>query len=410
MPDHRPYQGVGTLVTHLGEYDNPYYAHVMPIYQSATFYFPDVDAGAATFRGEQEGYIYTRLGNPNADLLARKIAALEGQDILRAQPDRSDRDLVSGLVFASGMAAISTAIMARARAGDTIIAQAAVYGNTYLILQNIAPRLGLQVMWVSDPTPDGWQMAFEDHPGAVMAYAESPVNPTMAITDLSAVAGIAHRHGAWLYVDNTFATPYCQRPLALGADVVLHSTTKYLTGHGAVIGGAVVSTHLDFIRGDLLYHLKYLGSTPSPFDCWLTNQGLKTFQLRMQRHCENAMQVAQFLESHPQVVAVHYPGLASHPGNAIAYRQMTAFGGMLSFELCGGYAAGVALMNRVRVATLAVSLGNLDTLIQHPASMTHSSVPRQEREQMGISDGLVRLSVGIEDIDDLLNDLDQALS
>lgn len=410
MPEHRPYQGAGTLVTHLGEYNNPYYAHVMPIYQSATFCFPDVDTGAATFRGEQEGYIYTRLGNPNTDLLARKIAALEGLELLRSHPDRSDRDLVAGLVFASGMAAISTAIMARARAGDTIIAQAAVYGNTYLILQNIAPRLGLRVVWVSDPSPKGWQVALADHPEAVLLYAESPVNPTMAVVDLAAAAELAHQHSAWLYVDNTFATPYCQRPLALGADVVLHSTTKYLTGHGAVIGGAVASTQLDFMRGDLLYQLKYLGSTPSPFDCWLTNQGLKTFQLRMQRHCENATRVAQFLDNHQQVAAVHYPGLASHPGHAVACRQMAAFGGMLSFELRGGYAAGVSLMNKVRVATLAVSLGNLDTLIQHPASMTHSTVPRLEREQMGISDGLVRLSVGIEDIDDLLNDLDQALS
>jgi methionine-gamma-lyase len=401
--------GMGTLVTHLGENQNPYFAHVMPLYQSAAFCFPDAQSGAEIFAGQQPGYIYSRLGNPNHDLLAQKIAALEAFDLLAREPASSLDETAAGLVFSSGMAAITTLLMALAKSGDTVIVQRAVYGNTFLVLQNILPRMGIQVVWVDDPTPAAWEEAFSHHPGAVLAYAESPVNPVMAITDLSAAADIAHRHGAWLLVDNTFATPYCQRPLTLGADIVLHSTTKYLTGHGAVVGGAAVSRHVDFIHTKAAYLLKYMGAIASPFDTWLTNLGLKTFEVRMERHCANAMQVARFLASHPKVAAVYYPGLESHPGYPTARQQMTSFGGMLSFELKGGLAAGEMLMNRVRVATLAVSLGNVDTLIQHPASMTHSSVPAAERQHMGITDGLVRLSVGIENVPDLIADLEQGL-
>jgi methionine-gamma-lyase len=210
-------------------------------------------------------------------------------------------------------------------------------------------------------------------------------------------------------VDNTFASPYCQRPLTLGCDVIIHSTTKYICGHGLIIGGAVVSHHPEFVSGPLYSTLKILGGNPSPFDCWLANIGLKTFELRMQRHCENAMQVAQFLESHAAVARVFYPGLPSHPDYAIAKKQMHAFGGMITFELKGGLQAGETMMNHVHLATLAVSLGNVDTLIQHPASMTHSAVPRADREHAGITDGMVRLSVGVEDVEDILADLDQAM-
>lgn len=402
--------GMGTLVTHLGENQNPYFAHVMPLYQSAAFCFPDVQSGVEIFAGQQPGYIYSRLGNPNHDLLAQKIAALEAYDLLAGDPSTSLDETAAGLVFSSGMAAINALLLALAKSGDTVIVQRAVYGNIFLVMHNILPRLGIQAVWVDDPTPTAWEDAFSRHPGAVLAYAESPVNPAMAITDLSATADVAHRHGAWLLVDNTFATPYCQRPLALGADVVLHSTTKYLTGNGAVVGGAAVSRHVEFMHTKAAYLLKYMGAVASPFDTWLTNLGLKTFEVRMERHCTNAMQLAQYLSGHPKVAAVYYPGLESHPGHTTARQQMTSFGGMLSFELKGGFAAGEMLMNRVRVATLAVSLGNVDTLIQHPASMTHSSVPAAERQQMGITDGLVRLSVGIENIQDLIADLEQGLA
>jgi methionine-gamma-lyase len=313
-------------------------------------------------------------------------------------------------VFATGMAAITTSILARVKAGNTIIAQEALYAATFTFLDQIASRLGINVIWLHDLHPQAWERAFEQHPEAVLAYVETPANPTMAIVDLSAVVEIAHRHNAWVFVDNTFASPFAQRPLSLGADVVLHSTTKYLSGHGTIVGGAAVSRHVDWVKGPLTSLLKTLGGTAAPFDCWLTNLGLRTFELRMQRHCENAMQVAGYLEDHPKVARVYYPGLESHPDHKLAKKQMHAFGGMISFELKGGLPAGEALLNHVKMMTLAVSLGNTDTLIQHPASMTHANVPREERLKVGITDGLVRLSVGVENIEDILNDLDQALA
>ena len=243
----------------------------------------------------------------------------------------------------------------------------------------------------------------------MLAYAESPSNPTMAIVDLREAARVAHEHGAWLVVDNTFASPVCQRPLTLGADIVVHSTTKYLTGHGLMIGGAVVSTQLEFMKNELNSILKNLGANVSPFEAWLANTGLKTLEIRMQRHCENAQKVAEFLEGHPAVARVWYPGLPSHPDHELAKKQMTGFGGMISFELKGGLEAGKQMMNRVQLCTLVVSLGNTDTLIQHPASMTHSTLTPEIRNEMGLTDGLVRLSVGIENVEDIITDLDQAM-
>ncbi len=403
--------GMSTLAVHVDEGKDPNHAHVTPIYQTSTFSFPDVATGARLFAGEGEGYIYTRLGNPNARHLAHKIAALEGYDLLRQNPDKPLTEVVDGWVLATGMAAVSTALVSRAKAGDTIIVQEVVYGGTFGFLANVlAPRLGINVAWVKGDDCESWEKAFKEHPNAPLAYAESPANPSMDITDIACVAEIAHRHGAWLFVDNTFATPYCQRPLSLGADVVIHSTTKYITGHGVVVGGAVVSHHLDYIHGSFKTALTSMGTSPSPFDTWLTNLGLKTFEVRMQRHCENAMKIAQFLESHPKVAKVMYPGLESFPGHEIAKKQMRCYSGMISFELKGGLEAGVKLMEGVRLATLAVSLGNVDTLIEHPASMTHAKVPREEREAIGITDGLVRLSVGIENVEDIIADLEEALA
>ncbi|NTV35656.1 MAG: methionine gamma-lyase, partial [Anaerolineaceae bacterium] len=250
--------------------------------------------------------------------------------------------------------------------------------------------------------------AFSQNPEAVAAYIETPVNPTMAVVDIARISEIAHRYGAWVIADNTFATPFCQRPLTLGADVVVHSTTKYISGHGLTIGGAVVSRHVNFINNELNGMLKMLGGVCSPMDAWLANNGLKTFELRMQRHCDNGLQIARYLEQHPAVEHVYYPGLPGHPDHELAKRQMLAFGGMLSFELKGGLRAGEDLMNRIKVMTLAVSLGNVDTLIQHPATMSHSNVPRDVRIKAGLSDGLVRLSVGIENCEDLIADFEQA--
>ncbi len=409
-----PHHGLSTLVNHAGKTDHPLnaqHAHLTPIFQTSTFDFPDVDTGAAIIHdGPQRGYYYTRIANPNADELAYKIAYLEGLDLLRRDPTADPKTVVAGKVFASGMAAISAVIMGRCRAGDSLIVQHAIYGNAFNFINRIISQLGIKVVWLEDTRPEAWQAAFAANPGCKLAYAESPSNPTMKVVDLRQIAEVAHQHGVWLAVDNTFATPYCQRPLSLGADIVVHSTTKYLSGHGALIGGAVVSRHPEFMAAAVQDMLVHLGGVPSPFDCWLAGLGLRTFELRMDRHCDNAEAVASFLSQHPKVAAVYYPGLESFEGYDLVCQQMQRYGGMLSFELRGGYQAGVTLLENVHVATLAVSLGNVDTLIQHPASMTHASVPVEERRRMGLADGLVRLSLGIENTADLIADLDQALS
>lgn len=405
--------GLGTLVTQFTEKDNPHHAHIAPIYQTSAFVFPDVQTGADIFAGVNDGFCYTRADNPNARQLARKLAALEGYDILKANPDAEVDELVKGRMFTSGMAAITTALMARLEAGSTIITQKMLYGNAYNFMKKVAPLYGINVVWVEGSDLKAWQAAFEQHPKAVIAYIESPANPTMEIVDIAQVSALAKTHNAWTFIDNTFATPYCQRPLSLGADVVIHSTTKYLGGHGTIIGGVVISRHPEFFhptKDRFFLAAKVYGGSPSPFDTWLTNIGLKTFELRMQRHIKNAAVVAEWLEEHAQVSKVYYPGLENFPGYQTAQKQMfNGFGGMLSFELTGGFDAGVELMQSLNLITLAVSLGNVDSLIQHPASMTHAAISPEDRLEFGITDSLIRFSVGIENIKDVIADLDQAL-
>ncbi len=403
------YAGLTTFLTHYTEGDHAENAHIAPIYQNSVFTFKDVESGAAIAGGEQPGFYYTRLNNPNHKQLAAKLTALEAWDLLKSQPERNPDEIVGGMVFASGMAAVTAAVMACVNSGDTVLTQTALYDGTFLFMKNLAPKYGINVVWVADNSPSGWAQAFEQHPGAKLAYIETPVNPTLRLTDLAAVTSIAHQAGARVVVDNTFATPYCQRPFNFGADLVVHSTTKYLSGHGQVIGGAVLTTDLALFSENLYPIYKVLGATPSPIDTWMANIGLKTFELRMERHCRNALQVAKRLEEHPGVSRVFYPGLESHPDHKLASMQMTDFGGMIAFELKGGFDAGKRMMDRVKIAVLAVSLGNVDTLIQHPASMTHCNTPRDVRLAAGITDGLVRLSVGIENVEDLVSDLFQAM-
>ncbi len=403
------YSNLSTFLTHYTEFENAENAHIPPIYQNSVFVFDDTDSGAAIAGGETPGYYYTRLNNPNHQQLAKKLAALEAWDLIRQTPEADPEELAGGLVFASGMAAVTTAILACVQSGETVLTQAALYDGTYLFMKNLAPRYGINVAWVADNTTEGWAAAFEAHPEAKLAYIETPVNPTLRLTDIQNVAELAHTHGAKVAVDNTFATPFCQRPFKFGADVIVHSTTKYLSGHGQVLGGAVLTTDLELLAGDLYQVYKLLGGTPSPIDTWMANIGLKTFELRMAQHCRNALRVAKRLEVHPGVARVYYPGLTSHPDHELARTQMTDYGGMVAFELQGGLEAGKRMMDLVRVATLAVSLGNVDTLVQHPASMTHRNTPREKRLAAGITDGLVRLSVGIEDAVDIVRDLIQAI-
>ena len=405
--------GLSTLLTHYCELDNPLYAHISPIYQTSTFIFPDVQTGADISAGKNEGFSYTRVDNPNARQLASKIAMLEGIDLVKENPEARISDVVAGKVFSSGMAAITTTVLTLVKAGGTIISQKMLYGNAYILLKKIAPMYDITVVWVDGRDTGSWEAAFNQNPEVDLVYIETPANPTMEIVDIARVSELAHAKNAWVIVDNTFSTPYCQRPLTLGADIVAHSTTKYLSGHGLIIGGAIATGHPDFLdpqKTRFTMMVKAFGGSPSPFDAWLTNIGLKTFELRMQRHVENASIIANWLRDHPKVSQVYYPGLKDFPDHNLAKKQMVnGYGGMLSFELKGGFYAGVELMQNLDIITLAVSLGNVDSLIQHPASMTHAALSPEERLESGITDSLVRFSVGIEAIEDLISDLDQGL-
>ncbi|NIM94912.1 MAG: aminotransferase class I/II-fold pyridoxal phosphate-dependent enzyme [Anaerolineales bacterium] len=401
--------GMSTIVNQACERTDPLNAHIMPIYQTSLFRFPDFASAEAIYSGDQDGFTYTRTDNPNVKQLGDKYALLEGLDLLRAAPDERPEDVIAGLVFASGMAAITSGILARVHEGESILAQRSLYSGTFGFFDEIAPRLGIRVIWVDETSSAGWEAALAERSDVRLVYVETPANPVMDIVDIEIVADLAHQHGCWLAVDNTFATPYAQRPLTLGADVVFHSTTKYLSGHGVIIGGVVVSRHTDFVNEELLLMRKRFGGAASPFDAWLANLGLRTLELRMEKHCSNAQAIANFLVSHPKVEVVHYPGLETHPGYEIARKQMHAFGGMISFELKGGFEAAQKMLDAVQVMTLGVSLGNVDTLIQHPAGMTHVQVPPEARREMGISDSMVRLSVGVENVEDLITDLGQAL-
>ena len=410
MENFSPDFGMSTLVNCVGERQDPSEAHVAPIYQSSVFTFRDFASADAILSGERDGFFYTRLDNPNFRVVEDKYALLEGLDLVRAQPESRPEEIVGGKLFASGMAAITAAIMACAQKGDTLVVQRSLYSDTFGFLDAFAPRMGMEVVWVKENSYQAWERAFTHGKSVRLVIAETPANPAMQIVDLSMLSECSRQHGCWLLVDNTFPTPYGQRPLTLGADIVVHSTTKYLSGHGVIVGGAVVSRHVDFMKGDLQLIRRRFGAVPSPFDAWLANLGLRTFELRMERHNHNAMQIARYLDGHPKVKVVHYPGLESHPEYELARRQMHAFGGMMAFELKGGFDAARRMLESVRVATLGVSLGKVDTMIQHPAGMTHSRVPPEVREEMGITDGLIRLSVGIENVEDLLDDFESALN
>jgi len=385
--------------------NDPFGSHVMPIYQTSTFQFNSVEDGRKFFAHEEGGatHSYSRLGNPTVDRLETILAQLEGVGL----PDNED---VSALAFSSGMAAISTTLIAIAK-GKAIIAQPALYGCTGQFLKEEAPDLGIQTHFLDLNNLDALDKTLRENPEVRVIYAETIANPTMEVANISKIADLAEAHDVIFIVDNTFGTPYHIRPLEHGADVVVHSATKYLNGHGTLIGGAVVGRNTLLEEFGLATYRKNLGGVMSPFEAWLLLNGLKTFNLRMERHSENTMKVAEYLEQHDAVTNVFYPGLNSHPDYELASAIFDGgYGGVLSFELKGGFESGVQLMESVELCTLAVSLGTADTLIQHPASMTHSVMDEELRLQAGITDGLVRLAVGIEQIDDIIADLSQALA
>ncbi len=362
-----------------------------PIYQTSTFAFDNVEQGAARFSGREKGYMYTRLGNPNTDLLASKVAKLEG--------------FPAGISTGSGMAAVANVILAAAKAGDSIVVDDTVYGGTHYLVEQDIPKLGIEVIRVDAADTKALESAIKSN--TTLILIETPANPTLKIIDIEAAAKIAHQRGAVLAVDNTFSSPYLQRPKEFGADIVFHSATKYISGHGDVVAG-VVCGEKDFIDS-ANNAATHFGWSMSPFNAWLLLRGLKTLVVRMERHCSNAMTLAGWLEKHPKIETVLYPGLDSFPQHELAKKQMKDFGGIISFEMKGGFEAGKALMNHVNLASLAVSLGDCDTLIQHPASMTHAGMSKEEMEEAHITPGLVRISVGIEHVQDLIDDLEQAL-
>ncbi len=385
--------GIDSRLVHGGYHPDAAGAVNVPIYQTSTFAFRDAAHGAALFAGEEQGYIYTRISNPTVAALEESVADLEHG--------------AGGIATSSGMGAVNTAYMALLTQGDHLVSTASVYGPSRGLVERHYQRFGVAASFVD--TSDLANLRAAMRPNTRLVYVESPSNPAMQVTDIAGAAAIAHEHGAVLVVDNTFASPCLQRPLDLGADVVLHSITKFINGHADVVGGILVGKTAE-LTARLRAVMVQTGCNMDPHQALLVIRRLKTLGLRVEHAQQNAMVVACWLEAHPMVERVRYIGLPSHPQHELAKRQMSGFGAMISFELKGGFEAGRKLMDHVHLATLAVSLGGVESLIEHPASMTHASMSREAREAAGFSDGLVRYSVGIEDVEDLIADLDQAIA
>ena len=386
--------GFATQAIHGGHQPNQFGALCDPIYQTSAFTFETAEQGGRRFALEEEGYIYSRLGNPTNNLAEEKVALLEGGEAC--------------VSAGSGMGAITSAIWVCVRQGDHIISSKTLYGCTYAFLSHGITRYGVEVTFVDTRNPENVRKAMR--PNTKLVYLESPANPNLYIADIEAISNIVHQQDdCRLMVDNTFSTPYISKPLEMGADIVVHSATKYLNGHGDVIAGFVVGKE-DYIKQVRLLGIKDLtGASLSPFNAFLIARGLKTLEIRMEKHCANAQKVAEFLESHPAVDNVLFPGLPSFPQYELAQRQMNLPGAMIAFEVKGGIEAGKKLLNSLKLLKISVSLGDAETLIQHPASMTHSPYTPEERQASDISEGLVRISVGLENVEDIIADLKNGL-
>ncbi|HYO22812.1 MAG TPA: aminotransferase class I/II-fold pyridoxal phosphate-dependent enzyme [Flavisolibacter sp.] len=393
-------KGFGSAAVHGGHTQDPNYAHQTPIYASSTYVYDNAEQGMRRFSGQEEGFIYSRWGNPTIREAEEKITALEtfGLNIE-----------AKGILHASGMAAISTLLLSTLKSGDKIITHYSLYGGSDDMMRTLLPAFGISAVIVDLREPEKVEAIIKADPAIKLMYLETPANPTIQIVDIETLTGIAKQHNLLVACDNTFATPYLQQPFRFGVDFIVHSTTKFLNGHGTAIGGIMIGRDTEWMRTKITKTHRVLGGNANPFDAFLLIQGIKTLELRMDRHCSNAMKVAQFLEGHKAVAKVNYDGLPSHPAHAIAQKQMRKPGGMLSFELKDGFDGGKRFMDRLQMCTRTVSLGTVDTLLSHPASMTHYSVPKEARETFGITDGLIRMSIGIENIEDILSDLEQAL-
>lgn len=393
-------RGFGSTAIHGGHVTDPQYAHLTPIYASSTYVFDDAEQGMRRFSGKEKGYIYSRWGNPTMTEAEEKIAALETFGL--------DTE-VKGILHASGMAAISCMMMAVLKTGDKVLSHYSLYGGTQELINRILPPLGMAGIIEDLRDLNKAEEILKADPAIRMIYLETPANPTIQCVDIEELTKLGKKYGKLVACDNTFATPYLQQPFKYGVDFVAHSTTKFLNGHGTAIGGILLGSDLELMNGQVTKVHRIFGGNGNAFDAFVLVNGIKTLELRMDRHCSNAMAVAEFLNKHSAVARVNYNGLSSHPDYAVAKKQMRHPGAMMSIELKGGLEAGVKMMNKLNFCTRTVSLGTCDTLLCHPASMTHYGVPKEQREQFGITDGLIRMSIGMENVEDIIADLDQAL-
>lgn len=375
--------------------------HILPIYATSSFEFENIDQGIRIFTGQEKGHVYSRFGNPTVDTVARKIAQLEAYNIEGIEAD--------AILFSSGMSAILTMILGLLKSGDKILTQPNLYGGTTEQFLKILKPNGIEPVFTDLVDLTSVEQHLAGDPSIKLVYGECPANPTMACFDLKSLAALAKQYNAYTAIDNTFPTPYLQQPLAYGIDFTIHSTTKYLNGHGNSTAGALVAKDGKLLQERIWPVMKLAGTNSNPWDAWLVNNGMKTLALRMDRHSSNALAVAQYLQAHPGISQVNYPGLESHPSHMLARTQMKSFGGMLSFEIKGSMEDAVAFMRKLKFCILAPTLGDIDTLILHPATMSHINIPREIRLSQGITDNLIRISVGIEDAADIVHDLEQAL-
>lgn len=401
-----PISGFSSASVHAGHDQDPMYAHLTPIYAASTFVYDEAEQGMRRFSGKEEGYIYSRWGNPTFTEAEKKIAALESFGITDKKGNPVE---LKALLQSSGMAAITTLMLMNLKAGDKVLSHYSLYGGTEELITRLLPGLGIQSVIADLRDLNKAEDAIKNDPAIKMLYIETPANPTIQCVDIDELTYIAKKHNLIVACDNTFATPYLQQPFQYGVDFVIHSTTKFLNGHGTAIGGVLLGRDIEFMKSKAYVTLKTLGGNANPFDAFLLVNGIKTLEVRMERHCHNAMEVAHFLQQHPAVSKVNYNGLSYHPDHFVAMKQMKHPGAMMSFELKDGLQGGITFMNKLKMCTRTVSLGTCDTLLCHPASMTHYSVPKEAREKYGITDGLIRMSVGIENVQDIIIDLDQAL-
>jgi len=403
----KKFKGISTLTLHTADTENNNFSHTTPIYATSTFTFGSTEEGMERFKSADKTKIYTRWGNPTFAAAEQTLEALEAHGLTN---EKGEPLQLKALLHSSGQAAMSTLFLSNLSAGDTLISHFSLYGGTQELMQKLLTEAGIKTILIDVRDSALLKQTLEANKNVKLIHLETPANPTLQCVDIESICKIAHAHGVKVSVDNTVATPYLQQPFALGADFVFHSATKFLNGHGSALNGVLLGKDLAFMNTKAWKWHVLLGGNSNAFDSYLLIQGMKTLEIRMERHCSNAAKVSQFLDKHPAIEKVNYTGLSSHPAHAIASKQMKQHAPLISFELKGGIEAGKIFIDALEVCTRAVSLGTVDTLVSHPATMTHYGIPREERIKYGITDGLIRMSVGIENYEDLEADLAQALS